>query len=327
MTNKHFSLLLAAILLLLVACSEETLLKNLPKLSHDNTVALFSQVSKENIDIGEPFKYTITLYQTDEDTAKLDKIKKEQFENLELYDFKEETKEFKNKNIKITRHTYFLQPSDVDDALIPGLILKTKDKTYTIKALTLKPNSVIPENQPLKDINDIKPIDKFFIFKIWYILVPLAIVILTFLFFYWLANRKKKKVEIEKPVIIKEPHLLALEELALLNRENPKTAEEFKEFYTRLSLILRVYIEGRFAIFAVERTTDEILSALQKIELNLRTRKLAGDVLKESDLVKFAKYLPQSEDAKNGIKKVYQFVDTTKIDSSILDNHEAMSNV
>ena len=67
---------------------------------------------------------------------------------------------------------------------------------------------------------------------------------------------------------------------------------QFKEYYLKLSEIVRRYLERRFEILAVESTTFEILRDLQHKETASTVVDKARDVLEYADLVKFAKLKP-----------------------------------
>jgi hypothetical protein len=322
MIKKIFLLYTFIFIMLISGCTDQINKKQLPELTTENPVNLSGQLNKENIDIAEPFTYTIKMYQQEDSTIKLEKLDKKLFKNLEVFDIKEEIKSYKGRNVKLIEQTYFLQPTDTENVEIPGIEVKINDKTYKLQPQKITPGSVLKEDQPLKDIHDIKPIERFFIINPWYIVVPIVGLIIIAALIFWLVKLMKKKPTEEKPQIIKEPHVLALEELAKLRFMSLTTAEEYKAYYTRLADILRTYLEGRFAIHAIEKTTEEINNELKQIQLNIQTAKLAIRVLKECDLVKFAKFVPLKEDADKCLNETLNFVLTTKIDTALLSPDE-----
>ncbi|HOW28446.1 MAG TPA: hypothetical protein PK876_08095 [Elusimicrobiota bacterium] len=92
------------------------------------------------------------------------------------------------------------------------------------------------------------------------------------------------------------PHETALEELDRLSVEMEESGFTAKMFYSRLSDILRVYLENRFGIPSLDRTTSELWQEMKRASLDFQ---LTGDVrrlLENSDLAKFAKYEPAPED-------------------------------
>lgn len=120
------------------------------------------------------------------------------------------------------------------------------------------------------------------------VIVALAIALAAAAFLYWRRRRRSREVlEPLQPAL--PPEVAAYRELIRI--ENLKILEngEFKEYYTRVIDVLRRYIEGRFAIEAMDRTTDELMAALARGRVTI-----AGleEMLREADLVKFAKLTP-----------------------------------
>lgn len=66
-----------------------------------------------------------------------------------------------------------------------------------------------------------------------------------------------------------------------------------KEYYLKLSEILRIYFEKRFQIAAVESTTYEILRDLHKKDVPRELIEKISEVLEAADLAKFAKWKPE----------------------------------
>ena len=65
-----------------------------------------------------------------------------------------------------------------------------------------------------------------------------------------------------------------------------------KEFYSELADILRRYLERRFQIETFESTTFEILRRLKEKEFSSDLIERIKEFLENSDLVKFAKFIP-----------------------------------
>ncbi|MFB6342069.1 hypothetical protein ACE1ET_10110 [Saccharicrinis sp. FJH62] len=135
--------------------------------------------------------------------------------------------------------------------------------------------------------------------------------------FIWLFRRIKRKEPVfslrrEKPKL--PAHVVALDELEKLKKEKLWQTDRIKEFYTRLTEILRVYIEDRFQIKAMEQTSDEILE-------DMKTADLEGDAVLENlrqililaDLVKFAKMNPLPDENDLSMMNAFFIVNQTKI--------------
>ncbi len=107
------------------------------------------------------------------------------------------------------------------------------------------------------------------------------------------------------------PHVIALRELEKIRLERLWQNNKVKLYYTKVTDVLRVYLELRFSIPATELTSDEIMCNLEQLTLPAGLLQEAAEFLKVSDLVKFAKYLPAREENDNAIQVVRQFVEAT----------------
>jgi len=108
-------------------------------------------------------------------------------------------------------------------------------------------------------------------------------------------------------------HELAFRALAGLIAEDLTARGEFKQFYQRLSDILRRYIENRFGLRAPERTTEEFLEDLRGNEsLNREYRALLADFLTHCDLVKFAEHRPVTGEIQKAFDSCKQFITATR---------------
>ncbi|MBI3317145.1 MAG: hypothetical protein HYZ85_03980 [Candidatus Omnitrophica bacterium] len=68
---------------------------------------------------------------------------------------------------------------------------------------------------------------------------------------------------------------------------------KYKEYYLRLSEILRTYFEKRYQILAIESTTYEIMRSLIEKDLDKNLSERISVVLEAADLAKFAKWKPE----------------------------------
>ncbi|MFV0376522.1 MAG: hypothetical protein ACK5JD_04380 [Mangrovibacterium sp.] len=150
-----------------------------------------------------------------------------------------------------------------------------------------------------------------------YILGAILILAIVFFIFYYLQRRKKNK-PLFGPVKPKEaPHVIALRQLERIREE--KHWQEpglVKAYYSEVSDTLREYIEKRFAINALEYTTDETVQAFNR-QKGLLSDKSFGqlkEILSLSDLVKFAKYQPLTDDHNLTLMNAFFFVNDTKIE-------------
>lgn len=156
-----------------------------------------------------------------------------------------------------------------------------------------------------------------------YILGAILILAIAFFIFYYFQRRKKNKPVFGKAAKPKEaPHVIALRALERI-RESKVWLEpdKIKPFYSEVSDTLRFYIKDRFGIDAPEFTTDETMQAFTK-QKDLLTEKSftqLKDILKLSDLVKFAKYQPLPDDHNLSLMNAFFFVNDTKLEERKTD--------
>jgi len=148
-----------------------------------------------------------------------------------------------------------------------------------------------------------------------YILGVILIGAIIFLILYSIKRKKKNQPLFAKPPKPKEPaHIIALRELDRIKNEKIWQKDKIKQYYSEVTEVLRVYIENRFEISAMEKTTDEIIQSF-KYRNDLLSKKSFNNlsrILTLADLVKFAKYKPLPDDNNLTLVDTYFFVNDTK---------------
>jgi hypothetical protein len=209
---------------------------------------------------------------------------------------------------------YELRVFETGYKYIPSLTVALKNERGNTAELrtgeiSVHVKSVLDENA--RDIKDIKPPIALSYFPgrllLWFVLGCAAVAAIMM----WAMRRKTKKVEIEAPP--SPPHVIAYEELRRILAMNLVEKGRIKEYYVRISDVVRRYIEDRFHLMAPERTTEEFLiEAKASGLLDARARTLVGDFLEQCDMVKFAKYGPTNEECEAAYRAARRFVDETK---------------
>ncbi|WP_418991062.1 hypothetical protein [Alistipes sp.] len=142
------------------------------------------------------------------------------------------------------------------------------------------------------------------------------LVLLTGIFFalrYWLASRGKGLGDLFKPAPPQPPHVVAIRALEALHHQKLWQNNRHKQYYSQLTDILRTYIDGRWGVSAMEMTSDEIIAAMRTVELQDKARMDLTAILRDADLVKFAKATPDGEQNEADYLKAYYFVEETKL--------------
>lgn len=171
-----------------------------------------------------------------------------------------------------------------------------------------------------KAIYDIKPVKqtpmtfKEFLLRFYpYIIGIIVLAGIAVGVYYFLKKRKDRLAQriFEKP---KEPaHVIALRNLEQLKEKKLWQHDKLKEYYTELTLIIRMYIEQRFSIPALERTSYEILAGFEYSGLlDSKDRELLKQLFTTADFVKFAKAKPMPDENERNMQNAFDFVHNTK---------------
>lgn len=117
------------------------------------------------------------------------------------------------------------------------------------------------------------------------------------------------------------PPELALKEIHALEEERLVEQKKIKELYTRLSDAVRHYLESAFGIPAAEYTSNELLRAMDELveeqppeQINNYRHAMARlvELLDESDLVKFARLMPDPPRCRKALEAGREVVNLTR---------------
>ncbi len=146
----------------------------------------------------------------------------------------------------------------------------------------------------------------------WILLALAVFLIAGFVIYYFIKREQKVPLFSPRPRPKLPPHRVALDALEQLKNEKIWQKGRDKEYHTRLTDIIRVYLEDRFGVAAVEMTTPEILdSANKNADIGKDNINLLADILELADLVKFAKYKPQPSENEKVMVQAFEFVQNT----------------
>jgi hypothetical protein len=148
-----------------------------------------------------------------------------------------------------------------------------------------------------------------------YILGVILIAAILFFAFYYIKWKKKKVplfVKAEKPE--DPPHVIALRELERIKAQKLWQHEKLKQYYSEVSDTIRLYIEKRFDVPAMEFTSAETIGTFRQNKNMIDDSALdeLQHILSLADLVKFAKYSPLPDDNNLVLTNAYLFVNQTK---------------
>lgn len=108
------------------------------------------------------------------------------------------------------------------------------------------------------------------------------------------------------------PHVWVYEELEKLLARRLAEEGRIGLFYDELTRIVKQYLEGRYRVDLLERTTSEVPGALQHAGAPADAGFLARALLESGDRVKFARVEAGPADCRATVEEAYRLVDMTK---------------
>lgn len=215
---------------------------------------------------------------------------------------------------------YGLTQFDSGKYTIPSIKVLINNKPYFSDSIRVEVANVVVDTLKQK-MYDIKPIaeassSNSWIWKLLFIFLVIAAI--GAFAYWWLKIRQKKTIEEE---VYKTPIERATVLLNNLEKKELWQKGEIKTYYSELTDIARNYIEEAIQIPAMESTTSELIEGLRqaslkkKMALSKETIENLEQVLKQADLVKFAKSKPLDFEITEDRKKIEKSIIT--LDKSI----------
>lgn len=277
----------------------------------DTTSILIGDQTDLWLKINQPDSFNITFPEfTDTITGSIEIINQTPSDTLHL----------ENRRLEVTRK-YKITSFDSGYHYIPPFSFKYKRYSFTAnwatQPLFLHVSRVdIAPSDSSEVIFDIKLPDKVPVTLaeiLPWIMGVVLIGIVVFFVVYYLRKRKKQEplFKIKKPE--EPPHVIALRELDRLKADKLWQKDKIKSYYSKLTGIIRKYIERRYQVSAMEQTSNEIIEALLNSGFNnnkqLEQLKI---LLFSADMVKFAKAKPLPDENETALLNAYIFVNETK---------------
>ena len=200
---------------------------------------------------------------------------------------------------------YYLTQFDEGKYTIPSQKIRINNKDYFTDSLLVEVHTVAIDTlkQPLYDIKPIQDVKKPFTSYGWILTIIAAVLLLLIVAFVYFVFIRKKKFPFLQTQKKLPPFDRAIQDLKELQNSKYLIQSQHKEYYTRLTDIVKAYLEEEVHILAKESTTDELLTKINllqekgKLNLNQETITNLKRVLQTADLVKFAKNKPSDDNA------------------------------
>lgn len=237
------------------------------------------------------------------------------FEPLHLIGVEEGPPEATGEGLRKT-FTIKLQYFSTGAGKIPGFPVTWVDASGEVHTLEVPPRTFHVESllanvaEPARRDED-PPIDIQYPNTTAETVIYAAFGTLVFAFLAWLLGRRffgrSKPVFVAPPIPAHEVALSALDEL---QQGDLVAGGQLSEYYLQLTEIAKAYVQGRFGVDALDRTTEEIRRALTRNARQIAPLS-ADEVIKflqQCDLVKFARWSPPPQEAEAALAEVRQMV-------------------
>lgn len=242
--------------------------------------------------------------------------------NVLILDMKSDTsynKEDAGRRTIIRRYT--LTSFDAATYTIPDIVIKAGTAQASTPAMVFEVKTVaVDTTKAFKDIKE--PLNVSYGLLDWLrdnlllVLGILAVIALTILLFRRL--KKKKPAPIVRAAPDMPEDILALNKLEELKAKDLWQKSEFKAYYSELSDILREYLESRFSVKAMEKTTEELFYSMRNLpNPDSEEKRRLRELLELADLVKFAKERPLAEENIRSMDNAVLFIENTRRKLSI----------
>ncbi|MEO0445198.1 MAG: hypothetical protein AAF191_03880, partial [Verrucomicrobiota bacterium] len=246
------------------------------------------------------FVLTVTASEDDEITFPPFGEKLDQFG---IVDYETSEPKLVNEGMLEVTRTYELEPFLSGDYVISPMTVEilsaADDKVYEVESeeLLLEVRSLLPEEKDSLTLHGIagpQSLPKTQSFPMAAISIGTAVVLGLLAAGWWWWRRKGTE---GASISTRPADEIAFEALESLIAEDLPGKGEIKAFYQRISWILRVYLENRFAIRVPGQTTEEFLEGQRRVDSPLgEHRHLLSEFLRHCDEVKFAEHQPSREE-------------------------------
>lgn len=286
-----------------------------PALRAQDKISVESTVDKQTITIGDRLTYTVKI--SADTSLVVDSLTVgTNLGMFEVKDYKPRQTSVKN-GTRTSTESFEITTFTTGDYKIPSVTIRYRTPVGEMKSvatdpLPIKVNSLLTGEKG-EDIKPLKPVKSFpREFPTLWVIVGVLLLGGAALFI-WLYRRARRPIDLlSSAVDTRMPWEIALEELGKLRASDLLARGQYKLFYLELSDIFRRYLEKRYGIYALERTTTEIIDEFRKQALDSKEEKTIHEFLDGCDLVKFAKFIPTTEDIERDFQTAKEFVLQTR---------------
>ena len=271
----------------------------------DAAVEFLTGVDRDTIAIGDPFVLRLRVHRGAGDQAEI-AFGKDFPQPFEIrYTGEVETEQLEDGRVRETQDI-ILAIYQVGAFRVPPVAVHFVDAAGDSGKIASQPIDVLVQSvrpEGTTDIRDVKPpMVVVAEIPVWFwLVIGGLILLLAGLVWYVYRRRRRPQAELPPPPVNWLEELDRVGQLGLIEREN------YRQYYSLLSGVLRRCLEAKTPVHAVERTTFEIGRDLREQAFDDQLVMDIEGFLNEADMVKFAKFAPRDDmahEAMDGVRGI-----------------------
>ena len=282
----------------------------------DHGFSIEATVDRNRITVGDPFLYRITVKSPGDSAVEWPESGRPP-EGFDLLSFEHEGPLSGPGGVNIDSLRYELTLYRTGEHSIPPfsltcILLDGTEISAESVAIPVSVISVIDDDAA--DIRDLKEPVEIPGEAPWYFWMIAGLVLLAAaaaIFLYIRRRRNRDDSNGTAAEIERLPEEIAREELDRLALKEWLVQGRVKTHYSALSEILRRYLSGRYGIAAMEYTTSELMAALNALHLGHEESRVVRVLFEECDMVKFARFTPESHRQSLSLREGREIVELT----------------
>lgn len=244
--------------------------------------------------------------------------------DFELVDQTEVETSRRGENVAITHKDIIVTLFEPGQYQTPRLLVTHTNADGSIEELAapviqLDVDSILVEgDDELRDIKAqaILPVPPIWPYILLFLLVAMPLAGLVAAGGFWAYHRWQQRAQppgmpVPVPVDTRPPEVIAYAELDRIEGLHLPRTNRYKEHYSLVTNCLRRYVESRYKIPALERTTPEIRHSFRQAAVSSEHSHRFMNIFKDSDLVKFARFQPDPEEAYQLLNKARSVIRMT----------------
>jgi hypothetical protein len=275
--------------------------------------SLKTTVDKNEILIGDQFKLKIEIKDIAEGYKITLPVIPDSLSHFEVVNRDKIDSSYQDKKLSGISQTITLTSFDSGKWVLPSFLVNVDplkdDTTYNFFTDSVPVTVSFSLSDTTRVIRDIKPIrEADTVNVIWYwigagVLLAALIIFLIWFYKYW----RKNKIDVPFKSKV-SPYDEAMKELDKLKALNISSPEEIRVAHIKLGEILKRYLTRKQNTSYLNKTTSEILISLSEQAVDKEMLAKVASSLRCSDAVKFAKYLPPTNETAESMVSIKEVI-------------------